>query len=456
MRTVILRARGLITDFFTRGHTRSLEAKKNILATFLVKGISIAISLVLVPLTINYVNPSQYGIWLTLSSIVAWFSFFDIGFGNGLRNKFAESKAKGSLNKARIYISTTYAALIVIFSGIWLLFFIANFFINWSKVLNAPGEMARELSTLALIVFSFFCLQIILKTINTIFIADQKPAKASLLDMLGQLIALVIIAILTITTKGSLLLLGITLGFAPILVLIISNIWFFRGKFRQFAPSLKYVRFSYAKDLMKLGVKFFILQIAYIIIYEASNIIIAQVCGPKDVTIYNIAFKYFGIATMAFSIIMTPFWSAFTDAFAVKDYNWMKRTYKHLQKVTFLLMAGVLVMLLASGTAYHLWIGDVVTVKTSISVAVALYVIVNIWNSLHSALLNGMGKIRLQLYISMLGTAFNIPLAIVLGRKFGVEGVVMAAVLLNLISMVYSPIQVIRLLNNKAKGIWNA
>ena len=134
----------------------------------------------------------------------------------------------------------------------------------------------------------------------------------------------------------------------------------------------------------------------------------------------------------------------------------MKRTYKHLQKVTFLLIAGVLVMLLASGTAYHLWIGDVVTVKTSISVAVALYVIVNIWNSLHSALLNGMGKIRLQLYISMLGTAFNIPLAIILGRKFGVEGVVMAAVLLNLISMVYSPIQVIRLLNNRAKGIWNA
>ena len=32
---------------------------------------------------------------LTLSSIIGWFAFFDIGFGNGLRNKFAEAIAKG-------------------------------------------------------------------------------------------------------------------------------------------------------------------------------------------------------------------------------------------------------------------------------------------------------------------------------------------------------------------------
>ena len=60
------------------GHQRSVKAKKNILATFIFKGCSIAISLILVPLTINYINPTQYGIWITLSSIVGWFAFFDI------------------------------------------------------------------------------------------------------------------------------------------------------------------------------------------------------------------------------------------------------------------------------------------------------------------------------------------------------------------------------------------
>src|SRR5512137_2137737 len=96
-----------IISQFRRGEERSVKAKKNILYAVVIKGISIAISLVLVPLTLHYVNPTQYGIWLTLSSIIAWFGFFDIGFGNGLRNKFAEAKAKGDHELARTYVSTT-------------------------------------------------------------------------------------------------------------------------------------------------------------------------------------------------------------------------------------------------------------------------------------------------------------------------------------------------------------
>ena len=47
------------------------------------------------PLTIDFVNPTQYGIWLTLSSLLAWFSFFDIGLSLGFRNRFAQAKANG-------------------------------------------------------------------------------------------------------------------------------------------------------------------------------------------------------------------------------------------------------------------------------------------------------------------------------------------------------------------------
>ena len=68
----VLVLRGLIT----KGHERSVKAKKNILASFVIKGGSIAVSLVSVPLTIHYVSPPQYGIWLTLSSMVGWFGFF--------------------------------------------------------------------------------------------------------------------------------------------------------------------------------------------------------------------------------------------------------------------------------------------------------------------------------------------------------------------------------------------
>src|SRR5665213_1149128 len=174
-----------VGNLINKGHDRSVKAKKNIIASFFIKGISIAISLVLVPLTINYINPSRYGIWLTLSSIVGWFSFFDIGLTQGLRNKFAEAKAKGEDNLAQIYVSTTYAILAIIFFIVWIIFLIANHFLNWAHILNISENMQSEISILAVIVFTYFCLQFVLRVITTLILADQQPAKSSLIDVIG-------------------------------------------------------------------------------------------------------------------------------------------------------------------------------------------------------------------------------------------------------------------------------
>jgi len=185
-----------LNNILSKGHHRSVKAKKNIVASFFIRGISIAISLVVVPLTLNYINPSRYGIWLTLSSIVSWFSFFDIGLSQGLRNKFAQAKARGEDELAQVYVSTTYAILAIIFFFVWLIFIIVNHFLNWAHILNISESMRSEVSTLAVIVFTYFCLQFVFKIITTLILANQESAKSSLIDVIGQIISLIIIIIL--------------------------------------------------------------------------------------------------------------------------------------------------------------------------------------------------------------------------------------------------------------------
>ena len=165
----------LIKNKIFGGHERSVKANRNILLSFFIKSISILTGLLMVPLTISYVNQSQYGIWLTLSSIIAWISFLDIGFGNGLRNKFSEHKAKNNHKLVKHYVSTTYGILTIIFLFVWIIFFLVNNYLDWSIILNTSDELRSELSIVALTVFSFFCLQIILQTIATILLADQRP-----------------------------------------------------------------------------------------------------------------------------------------------------------------------------------------------------------------------------------------------------------------------------------------
>lgn len=109
---------GFIINYFSQGNERSIKAKQNIAFSFIMKGLSIAVSLVLITLTMHYINPMRYGIWLTLSSIIGWMAFFDIGFGSGLRNKFAEAVAKGEHELARIYVSTTYAIMSIIIANL--------------------------------------------------------------------------------------------------------------------------------------------------------------------------------------------------------------------------------------------------------------------------------------------------------------------------------------------------
>lgn len=443
------------TSFFTKGHERTIRAKKNIAASFLTKGVSIAINLALVPLTINYVNPSQYGIWLTLTSIVAWFSFFDIGFGHGLRNRFAEAKATGNFEKARIYVSTTYAVLTLIFAGVWVLFFVANFFVDWSKILNAPSELASELSTLAIIIFSFFCVQIILRTINTVIIADQKPAKAAFFDMLGQLIALVTIFILTKTTQGSLIYLGLSFGIAPIIILIFSTFWFFEGEYKYFKPSLNYIKYSAINDIIKLGTKFFLIQISMIVIYQMNNLLITHIGVPEDVAAYNIANKYLGIAIMMFSIIMTPFWSSFTEAYSKNEIIWMKEIKRNLNKLSLIGIMGVILLIFISPYIYYFWIGNSIYIPFNLTIYVGIYTILQILVWLNTPLLNGMGKIKIQIIGYLFALVFHIPLSLLLGSMLGIEGVIISSSIFYLIIVLLTSKQIQLILDGKSTGIWN-
>lgn len=454
MKEKIVSAFTSINSVLNKGHHRSVKAKKNILASFVIKGCNIAISLILVPLTIHYVNPTQYGIWLTLSSIIGWFAFFDIGFGNGLRNKFAEALAKNDHGLARIYLSTTYAILSIIVVCLLLVFLCINPFLNWSRILNTPADMAAELSILALLVFVFFCLQFVLQLITTVITANQQPAKASFFNFLGSLFSLSIIFILTRTTSGNLIYLALSLGFTPVLVLTASSLWFYTHEYRKYAPSIRFVKFSYARSLMGLGLKFFIIQIAAVVLYETSNLIITQLFGPAQVTSYNVAYKYFGIIPMVMGIIMTPFWSAFTEAWVKQDFAWIKNTMRKLQILWAGLSLLAIVMLLLSGFVYKWWVGKDIAIQVSISVAMASYVIINAWNGIYSQFLNGVGKINLQLYTALAGTLVNIPLAIYLGKTLGIYGVVLSTTIISIMGAILSPMQYNKIIHKNARGIW--
>jgi len=446
-----------VKNFLTKGHERSIKTKKNIVTSIAVKCVSIIISFMLIPMALNYLNPTKYGIWLTLTSVISWFAFFDIGLGNGLRNRLAESFAKNDTEAAKTYISTSYFILTIIIGIVYTLFVCIFPFINWSNILNTPPEMSIEITKLIFIVFSFFCLQFIIKLITMILNANQRSAISGGINTFASLLSLIIIFILTKTTHSSLLLLSIGVSAANIISPLIVTVWFFSRDYKHLRPSFKYINLSSAKDLMGIGFLFFIMQFAALILFATDNFIIDQLYGPEEVTPYNIAFKYFSIITMGFAIITTPFWNAYSDAYHKQDYQWIKRITKKLTSLWMLLLVLVVVMILCSGLFYKLWIGNKIQIPFTLSISMAAWVLISTWTSIFGNFLSGVGKIRLSLYHSLVMIIINIPLCIFLAKylNLGSAGVIIGTCLCMLPQVFLHPIQYKKIINKKASGVWN-
>lgn len=444
-----------ILDIFNNKDIRLKKAKLNILFSFVIKGIGILISFLIVPLTLNYLNISDYGVWLTLSSLLTWINYFDIGLSNGLRNKLAESLALKDFQKAQIYVSTTFAMLGLFMLLFFISFLIINPYLDWNSILNVE-KSSGNLNQIILVVFGFFCVQFVFRTVGTIFVALQKPALSDLLFVIGSLISLIVIYILTKTTEGSLFKVALVFSSAPILSFFVAYLIVFYGKYSYLRPKLQSIRVKYVKDLVGLGLQFFIIQIAVcIVVYTSSNIIIAQYLGAADVTVYNIAYKYFFAISMGYNIIIMPFWSATTDAFAKNDNKWIEASINKLVKIFIISLVFTILMIVLADWFYLLWVGNEIKIPLSLSIYVALYVTLYNWTNTFNYFINGIGKIRLQLYVTVIVAIVYIPIAIYLVKIMGLNGVVIATCLALVPTSVLMPIQTVKLYKKTAKGIWN-
>ena len=126
--------------FFNRGSQRSILVKKNAIGGLLLKGGDVIVSLLLVRETLNYLDVYQYGVWLTLSSILNWINFCNVGLGNGLRNRLGEAIAKDDLESARGYVSTAFICIFAIAASIFLLVVLSSPFISWVRILNIDAN----------------------------------------------------------------------------------------------------------------------------------------------------------------------------------------------------------------------------------------------------------------------------------------------------------------------------
>ena len=436
---------------------RSKKATINIIAMFIVKGLTILLNFAYIPLLINSLNVERYGIWLTITTIIQWISFFDIGLGNGLRNKVSEYYAMKDYKTIREYVSTTYISMAAICIVIILLSLIVIPLIRWQAVFNSHVVAEKELLVLMVIVVATLSFQMLLRLITSILYGLQYPVASYVIVFLSELISFASILLFVKSQESvSLISLGTIISISPLIVLGTVSIVLFSTKLVNIAPSIKAFDWQKVRSVVGLGGKFFLIQLTSLLLFQSTNFLITQICGSSSVTEYNIAYKYIGVINMIFTIVATPFWSASTEAYTRKDYAWINKSIVFLKRILVVLMIVGVILVIVSPHIYKLWLGGSSIIPNRILlILLLLYFGINMVWVLYGSIINGIGKITLQFYVMLIeGIAFII-LAIVFGKSFGLMGILISQILVMSVNMFWPRIQINRIFDGTAKGIWN-
>ena len=446
-----------IDNILKRQSYRTKQLSKNVLYIAFFKFGSILSNFLLIPITINYVSSPIYGIWMTLYSIISWLSIFDIGLGNGLRNNLTKCLVEGNYKDAKEYVSTAYVSLIFISLLLFSVIFFSVFLLNWNDILKLPNDFSENINNIIIILGFGFCLRFLFQIISTIFFAIQKPFLTEYMTFVSNILVLLVVYFFKDDFSGKLQFLVFSLCFPPVIIMFIFSVYLFSTqKYKSIVPSFIFFKMKKIKSLMTLSVKFFLLQVSSLVTYSLSNFLILHYLAASDVTNYNVSYKYFSVILILNNIICMPLWSAFTEAYVKKDFIWIRNIIKKMLIVFvfWILVGGI--MLIGSNTIYGLWTGMELNIPYSLSAVVYLFMLTCCWNGIFIAFINGIGKIQLQVLLSILPILLMLPLSKLLISvfHFGVTGIVLCMLLFNIISSLMISIQVWKILRGTDRGIW--
>ena len=443
-----------IVNFF-RGDKRMSLIKKNIASALLIKGWSCLIQFLVVPLSLNCLTKYEYGIWLTINSLLLGIDAIDVGLGNGLRNRLAQMMANGDKESARKQVSTTFFLLIIIIVPVVLLFVLFIDLFDCYTLFNVDKCMIPNyeliLKSSVVIMGGTF----IFKFIGNMYMGLQLSAINNLLVVIGQTLSFIALTVIYILGIKDLLSVVLVYTLSPLFVYIAAYPITFYGRYSFLRPSFNTFDSNSIWIILSLSLKFFVIQITGLLLFMSSNVILSVVLSPSEVTLYQVSYRYYSLQYVLFSIVALPFWSATTDAYSKGDWKWIKDAMRKIKKLLISCAILAIVMLACSDFFFNLWVGDKVVVPLALSLLMVIYCFLLVVSNIYSIFLFVIGKIYLMVISSILSVLVFIPLQYISCMYYGIYGLVTTLIVVTIATIAVNYLQYDKLSNNKASGLWN-
>ena len=425
---------------------------KNISFGVIYKVINMGIVFTTIPLLLNYLEEEQYGIWVTIFSLVNMALFVDGGIGNGLKTKLSKALSLKNYKLSNSYISTAYISVTILSILILIVGFLLIFNLDLKVLFNTSltnQELRKVLSTTLILVIIGF----ILNLHKSLYYANQEASKVELAALIYQLIILILIAVLYQFFSKNLFYISLVYGGANILVSLIFTFNFFKNN-KNLNLSLNYFKKDKVNDLLGLSISFFIIQLCLIVIFTSDNLIITNLIGPVEVTTYDVVYKLFQVVVTFSVILQDSLWALYSDAYEKKDYTWIRKTLKRLNKLFLGFIILTIFFYFISKPVIGIWTQKDLNISNNLILFMSIYILVRAYGIIYMNFLNAIGKIKLQMILFVIGALINIPLSFYFVKISGLGsgGVILGTIFSILGLSLILPIQSFKILNKLEKN----
>lgn len=427
--------------------------KKNSVLLAVYKAVSMVLSMLYVPVILGYLGTGLYGIWATILNVISWVNYFDIGIGNGLRNKLSAALAKDADDsKVKSLISSAYVLLSVVVLGVMAVALVVFQFIDWNALLNIPESLYGNAKAVVAVSFSLMCIGFVFSICKSLFFAVQDAHIVSLLGVAQQACMLMSVLTLGLFDSDRLMSVAIAYGLSALVIELAFTFAFFRKR-RPWVPTPMAYDKDMARDVTGLGVQFFIIQMASLVLSSTDNVVVSNIFGPEAVTPYSTAFKLFTVPVSLYASMISPYWSSITARYARGDVSGIKGNVRHMEKLLALPAACCLVLALAYTPITDIWLGQHLDTSTDLVWLMFAYCLVYSWNAIWSQVSNGMACMKMMMALAVGQAIANIPLSYLFADMLGSSsGVLLGTIVAMLSSSVVYPVYINRKLA-KESGI---
>jgi len=426
----------------------------NIIGAFLIKGLSLVLSIVSLPLYLRYFSDNTIlGIWFTILTVLNWILSFDMGIDNGLRNLLTIAISEKNITKAKSLVSTSYFLIGIISIGIFVCCLASFPIINWNSFLNVGTDILprQDLSTCMLITVCGVILVLFFRIVSSILYALQLSSINNLLTFLvslGMVLYLVFVEP-SGTNQENLYKISIAYVFISIIPYVLASLFVFSKTWlKNCKPSLRFIKEEAAKSVFQLGITFFFIQILFMIISVSDQWFISKFFQPEKCVDYQVYQRIFSACSTLFMLALTPLWSAVTKAHAEKNYMWIIKLQRLLYYLAVLISILQLIIFPFLQTIVNVWLGpDSIEINYVTASIFVFYSVVFIWIAAQSTIVAGLGELKVQMIGYIFAVVFKVVFIIILSSYTDNWSIVVLGTALGLVPFCfYQPIYISRIL----------